>query len=190
MTRSELREKYKKQRAGIPEKERLRMDDLLLIHFQQLPLPEQASVLLSYWPLEQHAEVNTFLMTDFLQFRLPHLQLAYPVVNFEQHSMQAILVDDDSRFEKNKYGIEEPLDGAVIPAREIDLIFVPLLVFDKKGHRLGYGKGFYDRFLPQCRKDCMRIGFSYFEPLAAIPDIHQFDVPLHAGITPGAVYEF
>lgn len=190
MTKPQLREQYKKQRAALSEQQRLRMDDLLLIRFQQLPLPANANVLLSYWPLDLHAEVNTFLMSDFLQFRLPGLQIAYPVSNFDNHTLQAVLTDDDTAFTKNKYGIGEPADGPIVPAREIDIIFVPLLAFDKNGHRLGYGKGFYDRFLPQCRKDCMKIGFSYFEPLDAIPGIHQFDVPLHAGITPDAIYEF
>src|ERR1700759_2087484 len=190
MTRADMREKYKRERMAISETQRLRLDDLLLIRFQQLPVPFHTLVLLSYWPLAHHAEPNTFIMADYLQFRIPELQIAFPITNFADHSLQAVLVDDDSAFQKNRYGIAEPVSGVHISAEEIDIVFVPLLVFDRQGHRLGYGKGFYDRFLPQCRNDCLKIGFSYFEPVASIPDIHQFDVPLTTGITPGAIYEF
>ena len=72
----------------------------------------------------------------------------------------------------------------------INMIFVPLLSFDKNGYRVGYGKGFYDRYLSQCRGDCLKIGFSYFEPLDAIDDTNEFDVPLNLCVTPTTVYVF
>jgi 5-formyltetrahydrofolate cyclo-ligase len=121
---------------------------------------------------------------------MPGLQIAYPVASFEDHTMKVLLVNDDTDFKKNKYGIAEPVNGTEIAAAAIDMIFVPLLAFDKQGHRLGYGKGFYDRFLPGCREDSIKIGFSYFEPLASIGDVSQFDVPLTTGITPENIYEF
>ncbi|MEO5683119.1 MAG: 5-formyltetrahydrofolate cyclo-ligase [Chitinophagaceae bacterium] len=190
MTKNELRELYKQRRAALAEKDRLRLNDLLLIQFQQVEIPYDVNVLLSYWPMEQQAEVNTFLMTDYLQFRIPGLQIAYPIANFNNLTMQIMLVDDDTDFKKNRYGIAEPVNGTVIAATDIDMIFVPLLAFDKQGYRLGYGKGFYDRFLPACREESIKLGFSYFEPLVAIGGIGQFDVPLTTGITPGNIYEF
>lgn len=188
--KQQLREWYRKQRLAFAERDLLRMNDLLLIKFQQMPLPDSLDVVLSYWPLETHAEVNTFLLTDYLQFRLPELRLAYPVANFSDHSMKAILVDDDTLFKKNEYGIAEPAGSDEVDPADLDMVLVPLLAFDKKGHRLGYGKGFYDRFLARCRKDCVKIGFSYFEPPDNIEGIGQFDVPLNVGITPENIYEF
>ncbi|MEO5595491.1 MAG: 5-formyltetrahydrofolate cyclo-ligase [Chitinophagaceae bacterium] len=190
MTKTALREMYKQKRSALPEEERLRLNDLLLIQFQQMEIPYGVNILLSYWPLEQHAEINTFLMTDYLQFRMPELQIAYPVANFEDTYIKAVLVNDDTDFKKNRYGIAEPVNGLEITAADIDLVFVPLLVFDRDGYRLGYGKGFYDRFLPGCREDSIKVGFSYFEPVASIDDINQFDVPLTTGITPENIYEF
>ena len=190
MTKSALREIYKQKRTALTERQRVRLNDLLLIQFQQVEIPYNVNVLLSYWPLDQHAEINTFLMTDYLQFRIPGLQVAYPVTNFTNTSMQAMLVNDDTVFAPNKYGIAEPVNGTPVTPADIDMIFVPLLVFDTRGYRLGYGKGFYDRFLPSCCKDCISIGFSYFEPVPPISDISHFDVPLTKGITPENTYEF
>jgi len=190
MTKKELREIYRQKRTALPEPEKLRLNDLLLIQFQQMEIPYDVNILLSYWPLDTHAEVNTFLMTDYLQFRMPELQIAYPVANFGDHTMKAMLVADDTDFVKNKYGIAEPVNGTAIAATAIDMILVPLLAFDTNGYRLGYGKGFYDRFLAGCREESIRAGFSYFEPIAPISDINEFDVPLTTGITPGYIYEF
>ena len=190
MTKTALREIYKQKRTALPEKERLRLNDLMLIQFQQMEIPYDVNILLSYWPLDTHAEVNTFLMTDYLQFRMPELQIAYPVANFEDLTMKAMLVNDDTDFAKNKYGIGEPVNGTPIAAGDIDMIFVPLLAFDTNGYRVGYGKGFYDRFLADCRPESIKAGFSFFEPVTPIDDISQFDVPLTTGITPGYIYEF
>jgi 5-formyltetrahydrofolate cyclo-ligase len=190
MTKQALRELYKQKRAALSPGECLRRNDLLLIQFQLTEIPYGAGVVLSYWPMEQHTEVNTFLLTDYLQFRMPGLQIAYPVANFADHSMKIMLVNDDTDFKKNAYGIAEPVNGIEIAPEDLDMVFVPLLAFDKAGHRLGYGKGFYDRFLPSCRANCSRIGFSYFEPLEALPGVGQFDVPLTTGITPENIYEF
>jgi len=190
MTKQQLREIYRNKRKALSSHERSRLNDLLLIHFQQIDIPSNVNTLLSYWPLEEHAEVNTFLMSDFLQFRMPGLQLAYPIADFGTNTMQAMLVNDDTDFKKNKYGIAEPLNGTLIAPADIDMIFVPLLVFDEQGYRIGYGKGFYDRFLPLCRPAIFKVGFSWFEPVAAIGGIDQFDVPLTTGITPGQIYEF
>ncbi len=190
MTKSALRELYKQKRKQLTDRERVRLNDLLLIQFQQLEIPYNASVLLSYWPLDAHAEVNTFLMTDYLQFRMPGLQIAYPIANFENTTMEAMVVNDGTEFALNQYSIAEPINGQPIDPADIDIVLVPLLVFDTAGYRLGYGKGFYDRFLPLCREDIVSIGFSYFEPVDPISDISQFDVPLTTGITPENIYEF
>jgi 5-formyltetrahydrofolate cyclo-ligase len=67
---------------------------------------------------------------------------------------------------------------------------VPLLAFDEKGFRVGYGKGFYDRFLKQCKDGGIKIGLSYFNPIDTIEDAGEFDVPLNFCITPQKVYVF
>jgi 5-formyltetrahydrofolate cyclo-ligase len=70
------------------------------------------------------------------------------------------------------------------------MIIIPLLAFDEKGYRVGYGKGFYDRYLKECREDCLKIGLSYFEAVPSVDDAAEFDVPLDFCITPQRTYVF
>ena len=189
MTKKELRKLYKTKRMDLSEKDKMRLNDLLLIQFQKISFPE-VNVLLSYCPVENAGEPNTFLFSDFLAFRLPALQTAYPKITSGTSVMDALLVTDDTAFIKNDYGIEEPMQGEIIPAEEIDVVFIPMLAFDNKGYRVGYGKGYYDRYLAQCRSDVLKIGFSFFEAEPVIDDINEFDVPLNYCITPMRIYEF
>lgn len=180
---------YREKRSGLSAPERLKMDDLLLIGLQSIELPF-ITFLLSYWPIDENHEPNTHLFTDFLEFRNPELVVCYPKTSFSPPQMMALQADDDTKFRKNQYNIYEPEDGNVIDPPGIDMVFVPLLAFDKKGYRVGYGKGIYDRYLSRCRKDCLKIGFSYFGPLDNIEDPHDFDVPLSLCVTPETVYVF
>jgi 5-formyltetrahydrofolate cyclo-ligase len=104
--------------------------------------------------------------------------------------MEAHVLEEHGLFAKNKYNILEPIGNYVLQPDQVDLVFVPLLAFDRLGYRVGYGKGYYDRYLRRCRKDVITIGFSYFEPIDTIRDIDQFDVPLKYCITPSRLYEF
>lgn len=190
MLKQDLRKIYKKRRVELSQTDRMKMDDLLLIQFQHLAFDHNIRVLMSYWPLEHHCEMNTLLYTNYLEHSIPGLQVGFPVVNFETKEMQAILVHDETDFVENAYGIPEPEEGSAILAEDIDLVFVPLLAFDQQGFRVGYGKGFYDRFLKKCREDVITVGFSYFEPVDKIEDTNQYDVPLNYCITPHKIYAF
>jgi 5-formyltetrahydrofolate cyclo-ligase len=188
MLKAELRKIYKDKRSILTPQERNKMDDLLLIQFQKMAL-SNVHVLLSYSPSEKHAEPNTYLFSTYLEYMIPDLKTCYPVTDFENLQLQPRLVNDYTEFHVTKYGIEEPMDGIDIDPKKIDLVFVPMLICDKQGYRVGFGKGFYDRFLALCRPDVLKVGFSYFEPLDNISDTHQFDIPLDFCITPEHVIE-
>jgi 5-formyltetrahydrofolate cyclo-ligase len=104
--------------------------------------------------------------------------------------MTHFLLTDNTQIKKNEYNIPEPVDGLEVPATKIDVVFVPLLTFDKKGHRVGYGKGFYDKFLSECKPETIKIGLSFFEPEELISDILDSDVILDYGVTPNVIYSF
>ena len=108
------------------------------------------------------------------------------VVTFE---MKHYLLTDATAIKPNILNIPEPLDGTTIEASKIQLVFVPLLAFDKKGQRVGYGKGLYDRFLKGCPK-ALKIGLSFFGPIKEITDIKSSDIALDYCITPNQIYQF
>ena len=189
MKKTEARKFYRKERSRITLLQKQKLDDLLLIQFQKLPLPPLHYVL-SYMPMEENNEIDTFPITRFLEFSNPGLVIAYPRINAGTQEMQAVAADDETVFAPNEYRIYEPFDGGIIQPEDLDLVIVPTLIFDEKGNRVGYGKGFYDRYLKRCRADCFRAGISYFEPLSNIEDAGDFDVPLNYCITPYTNYVF
>lgn len=192
MNKQSLRSLYKQKRLELSYQQRAKLDDLLLIQLQRLPLPDFTATLLTYWPLDLHGEMNTHLYTRYLQHAIPGLQVAYPIVDAKSQQMKAVLTDPDTQFLDNIYGIPEPRHTikALIDPQDIDLVFVPLLTFDKFGYRVGYGKGYYDRFLQHCQPDICKVGFSYFQPVDKITDTNHYDVPLNYCITPERIYEF
>ena len=189
MNKKELREIYRDKRNALTSTEKAKLDDLLLIQFQKTDLPF-IKTLLSYWPIEENKEPDAHLFTDYLEFKNPELIIAYPKTDFIINEMDAIVTNEETDFLKNEYNIYEPEEGNRMAADEIDMILVPLLAFDKKGFRVGYGKGFYDKYLAECLKDCIKVGFSFFEPVDEITDKGDFDIPLDLYITPQIVYVF
>lgn len=190
MLKQELRKIYKNKRTELSASERMKLDDLLLIQLQNLAFENNVEVLMSYWPLEHHCEMNTLLYTHYLKHAIPNLRVAFPVINISAKEMKAIRVHEKTNFVENVFALLEPEEGDEIAPEEIDVIFVPLLAFDEEGFRVGYGKGFYDRFLKRCREDVITIGFSYFDPVEPISDRNQFDIPLRFCITPHKIYAF
>jgi 5-formyltetrahydrofolate cyclo-ligase len=189
MLKKEIRTLFKKKREEISETDRMKWDDLLLIQFQTIEIPFLDFVL-SFYPIEDYKEINSFILTDYLKFRNPNLHICYPRTHTENTSMEAVVCHADSIFETNAYNIPEPTDTEVADPSDLDMVLVPMLAFDLNGYRVGYGKGYYDRYLKDCREDCLKIGFSYFEPVESVEDANEFDVPLDLCITPHRIYVF
>jgi 5-formyltetrahydrofolate cyclo-ligase len=189
MLKKDIRAAFRKKRDEIQFSERLKWDDLLLIQFQSVEIPFVEYVL-SFYPIEEYKEINTFVIADYLHFRNPNLQICYPKTDVSTLKMDAILCHPDTAFVTNGWNIPEPESNEVTNPENIDLVLVPMLAFDQKGVRVGYGKGFYDRYLAQCRPDCLKVGLCYFEPVDSVDDADEFDVPLDLCITPQRTYVF
>ena len=188
MTKKEIRTEYKRRRNELHPAQKEKMNDLLLIRFQKLPI-EIPALIMTYAPIEKFNEFDPQLITDYCYFKNPNQVLFFPVTKANE-GIISVVVDDNTTFAPNDFGIMEPVDGLDMFPEEIDLIIVPLLAFDANGFRVGYGKGYYDKFLKECREDALKIGFSYFEPVDLISDINAFDVKLDYCITPDQIYDF
>ncbi len=143
-----------------------------------------------FLPIEKNKEPNTNFILKIVFQRFKKLEIVVPKTDFSQNTLQHFLIEEGTIFHENKYGIPEPDSELQIPENELDIVLVPLLGFDKKGHRIGYGGGFYDRFLSKTKPECIKIGLSFFEPhdieIAAEPT----DIALDYCITPNKIWSF
>ncbi len=141
-----------------------------------------------FLPIEEQKEVNTEYILHLLQGKDKEIVISKS--DFESLQMTHFLLTDNTKIKKNSYNIPEPVDGIEVPTGKIEVVFVPLLAYDKKGNRVGYGKGFYDTFLNNCNPEIIKIGLSFFEPVDGIEDIFEDDAPINYCVTPNKIYQF
>jgi len=189
LNKQQLRKTYLVKRQQLSPQEYAELNRQLLAGFQQLDL-SGVKYLHSYLPIPAKKEPDTRLLIDWLKLKHPDIKLVYPQTDFTDHSMRHFVDDARLVLAENMFGITEPIAGNDVGVAEIDMVIVPLLAFDKQGYRVGYGKGFYDRFMAQCKPSARFIGLSFFEAEGAIDDTDQFDMPMHQCITPAGVYQF
>ncbi len=187
MTKAELRIKYRQLRNALSEKKVEEMSLEIANQLVKMPVWEQKYFHV-FLPIVAKKEVDTEFILHVLAGK--DKEIVVSKSDFATIKMNHFLLTDSTKFEKNQYGISEPVDGLEVPVAKIDVVFVPLLAFDIKGNRVGYGKGFYDVFLSECRPDTVKIGLSFFEAEEAIEDVFEKDVKLHFCITPNHLYEF
>jgi len=188
MTKAAIRKLYKQKRLELSAATKKRLEDLMLIQFQSLHL-KIPDVVMTYSPIELLNEYNPVLIEEYCFFKNPATTLVYPVAHFQTNSLKAFAVKEDTFFELNEYDIEEPIDGEEILPSAIELIIVPLLSFNNTGYRVGYGKGFYDKFIEVCSPKLMKIGFSFFDT-EVIDDVNILDEKLNVCITPERIFKF
>lgn len=187
MTKKEVRRKYKVLRQEITAKEI--EDKSLAIANQLLKMYIWDKTYYHlFLPIEEKNEINTEFILQILAGK--DKEIVVSKSDFETIKMTHFLLTDNTKFKKNKYNIPEPVDGLEVPISKIDVVFVPLLAYDKKGNRVGYGKGFYDQFLSHCKTETIKIGLSFFEPEIEISDCNEFDVTLDYCVTPIEVFVF
>ena len=136
---------------------------------------------------EQNKEIDTAHLLSVLQGK--DKQIVIPKI-LDDYELEHYLLFDQTPLKMSHWGIPEPQSGIKINSNQIEVVFVPLLIFDLQGHRIGYGKGYYDRFLAKCRKETIKVGLSYFDPIERIEDIQSHDIPINFGITRDRIYEF
>ena len=188
MTKKELRKVYLNKRKELSEEMFLQLNERLCDNFFANVKLSEIQVLHIFLPIERNREVNTWLIIDRLKKDFAHVRIAIPKINNQSAELEHYYFEDKQQLEINTWEIPEPVKGIPTPVEKIDAVLVPLLAFDRHGHRLGYGRGFYDRFLANCRPDCKKIGVSFFEMEEKIEGIDDKDIPLDMIITPESVF--
>jgi len=186
MLKSAIRKQALQQRTALSEDEFLVLNQLLLAQFKTLDFSGIKSIHV-FLPIIKKREPDTFLLINWLQENHPHVSIVVPRANFEDHSMSHHLFRSKDDLRENFYHIPEPQTTEIFEG-QLDMVLVPLLAFDKEGYRVGYGKGFYDRFLSGSK--AQKIGISLFGPVEKILDVHESDIRLDLCITPSGIINF
>ena len=189
LTKKDIRKEYLEKRLNLPDDVIATLNRELIDQCRQLDYSafRMAHIFL---PITEKKEADTHSLVDWAREVYPALQWALSRSDVRNATMEHFLWKPETVLVRNSYGIPEPAAGLPLMPQEMDLIFVPMLAFDKRGHRVGYGKGMYDRFLKECLPTATTIGLSLFGPVDAIADVNENDVPLHMVVTPQTIYDF
>ena len=181
MKKQELRTQYLQKRKELTSKEISSLQENIYQQVFDLSLENIKNVHI-FLSLQKFNELDTHPIIDY--FRRENKQLVISKCNFEDQSLAHFYYNKDTKLKANKYGVLEPVEGKQVLESELDLIFVPLLISDAARYRVGYGKGFYDKFLAKCTKEAQKIGLNFFAPIPEIEDINPFDIALDHVIFP------
>lgn len=189
MNKNELRKFYLDKRKKLSQAECGHFNlQLYQLFFSWVDL-SFVKVLHTYLPIPHHNEPDTWPIIDRIRREFPNVRISIPRVG-PGETLENIYFEGLHQLQTRKWNIQEPKQGVPTLPEKIDLVIVPLVICDKQGHRVGYGKGYYDRFLKTCRPDCKKVGLSFFPEVQSIIDASDHDVRLDFCITPDRVVPF
>ncbi|QHV98505.1 5-formyltetrahydrofolate cyclo-ligase [Spirosoma endbachense] len=192
MTKAELRRHFLGLRKALPVAEiEARSQQICQLFFNQNWM-DSSPIVHTFLPILRQNEVNTWPIIHRLWADFPAVRVIASVTDAKAHHLTHYELTPNTVLVENHWGIPEPVSDQSLASKaaSIDIVLVPLLAFDPSGHRVGYGGGFYDRFLANCRPDCLTVGLSLVEPVDHIDGIEQTDIPLEVCITPEQVWFF
>ena len=186
--KSELRNTYSLKRKNLSDYQINKRSILISKKLLDIPIWDK-----EFYHIFLTSKKNNEIETKFILSMLSQKNKKVVVPRIiDLNNLEHILLTKQTILRENSYGIPEPkkYNNIIIFPQELDVIIVPLYVFDLNGNRVGYGKGYYDRFLKNCRDDVIKIGVSLFEPVKSISDITRNDVALNYAITSNGIFNF
>jgi 5-formyltetrahydrofolate cyclo-ligase len=175
--KAELRERMRAIRAAIPEDERLRLASAIADALLDLPTVTGASTVMVFSSFG--SEVPTEEIVDRLHRRGQSVLLPY----VEAGELRASSFAPGDRTIATTYGPREPEDRSAVDPADIQAIVTPGLAFDRRGHRLGYGGAYYDRYLPLLGARALRIGIAFHQQLIDEVPSSDHDMPVDVVVT-------
>lgn len=185
MTKQDLRLDYKKRRNNISPQSLANASLSIAKNVLRIPIWDYTYYHI-FLSIAEKKEPDTSYILSILQGK--NKKIVLPKVS--GNTLSNYLFDENTHLITNKWHIPEPIEGVEVPAEHIDVVFVPLLAFDKIGNRVGYGKGFYDSFLGNCKAEVIKVGISLFGPAEEVSDIFEKDIALDYCVTPEKNYSF
>lgn len=175
-----MRRRARGVRASVPEAALAQRSARIAERLVRHPAIHRADRIALFWPILRHKEVD--LRALHAGLREEGKRVAYPRLEGAGEAMSFVWVDDPRELDERGHGFAEPApDRPTVDALEV--IVVPALVVDARGHRIGYGAGYYDRTLPLFRPPAVAIAVAYdFQLAPEVPTLEQ-DVPVDAIVT-------
>ena len=180
-----LRKSFKKQRSLLDINQVKGLSKRIFENLLELNIWDK-----SFYHLYLSNQINNEVETDEIVNLLFMKNKRVFVPKILGKDLLNIEIDNNTKYSLNQLGIREPISSNQKDASLLEVIFIPLLIFDKLGHRVGYGGGYYDKFLGNIKDGVLKIGLSLFEPIDKIQDIERHDIRLDYSITPKKVYDF
>jgi 5-formyltetrahydrofolate cyclo-ligase len=190
MNKRELRRHFLEKRKSLSDGEARAVSRQLAGRFVHTFSPQPGQCLHVYLPLLRQREIDTYLLVEQVRVFYPQVRIVVPKADMDTLRLESYPLDEATELALSPWGIPEPAGGEPVAPEAIDWVVVPLLACDRRGYRVGYGKGFYDRYLARCRPDVRKVGLSYFDPVPEITDAGPLDVRLDYCLTPGRTWEF
>jgi 5-formyltetrahydrofolate cyclo-ligase len=189
MIKTQLRKAYLERRAALSAQEVQEASrGIAELFFDEVPLAGVRSVH-TFIRIPKFNEIDTSLIYHRIWREYPSIQMSAPRLSGSD-GIESVNFDLAAETAESDWGIHEPAGDILTPPEDIDVVIVPLLCFDLRGYRVGYGKGYYDRFLAKCRSDCLKVGVSCFPPVPSIEDVDRYDVKLDLCIMPEKCLRF
>ena len=184
----QLRTFYKELRAALSAEEREQMSLLISRHvIDFLSDRKGLNHFHLFFPIPKQLEINTYPIRAYLEELGGNIYTSK--VDAGSLNMKTLLLKPNTKFQLDSWGIPVPEEYEIAANELIQVVFVPLLAYDQKGNRIGFGKGYYDVFLASLESSVLKVGLSFFSPELSIPsELH--DIPLDYCITPENIITF
>lgn len=160
MQKEELRKQFAQVRASSHAKMRYDDKQRIFANLRQIPSFVKAKTIMCYFARGSEVPTKNLI----LELLNSEKRVVLPRTNTEDKSITPYFITSIEDLEVASFGVLEPnLNCKICKSEDIDVVLVPAVAFDERGHRLGYGLGFYDRFLPGIK--CETIGLAYDETI-------------------------
>ncbi len=187
LSKENIRKIYKKKRAALhPTKKKKLEQNIYNLLFNQFDF--KAKFIHTFLPIKGQSEIDTTLINQTF-FDLG-ATLATSITLHNPLALTHSIITPQTTYELDAYKIPTPIQQIPLDLNKLDFVIIPLLAFDNKGNRIGYGKGLYDSFLCHCPSTCIKIGLSFFEALPNSIPKEKHDINLDFCITPTTIYNF
>lgn len=179
-SKEEIRARLRSRRAGIQESDFYSLSAKIISTLRQQPEYQSAHTAHCYVSMNDRREVNTHPLIRSMLIE-EGKDVVVPATHFKKKTLSHFTLSSFDDLAPNKWGVLEPEDGEMRAPSEFELVIVPMVGGDEQGQRVGYGGGYYDRFLKKVQ--CSAIGLCFEQNIVSSLPAENYDVPLDKIIT-------